>query len=169
MAALITYTTYAAVRAILGVGAKEITDTALALPHLAVQFELEMSDVDSDVGAVLTQFTTITAIDAAARTAAQTRLFNIVGLIAGYSVARQLLASAAMFAPKTIEDGAARIDRVADPFKSLREGVMAGYSTLRTRLAAALLVLVPAADIAAAESRSYMVSTGLGTDPVLNT
>jgi hypothetical protein len=166
--ALTTYTTYAAIRALLGVASTEITDTVLALPHYDLQFTLDSEDIDGGEGEVLAQYATITAIEAGSRSANQVRFLLLVNLFAAYSVARQLLGSAEMFAPKKITDGSAATERVNDPFSKMREGVNAGYTTVRTRLSDLLVVLVPSANITAATTRTYILASGLGTDPVTN-
>lgn len=164
--ALTDYTTYAIIRGILGVASTEITDTVLAQPTWELQFELEMEDIDQGDGAVLTEYAAIVAIEAGSRTADQTRFYNLVNLLAAYSVARQLLTSVDMFAPKKITDGKAAVERTNDPYEMLRQGVLAGYKLLKDRLTTLLLVLVPDANVPAATARTNILSTGLGSDPV---
>lgn len=165
--AITTYTTYDTIRALLGVTNLEITDATLALPVYETVFLLELSGLDQDGGAAKTEYARIAAITPAEnRTANEQAFYDIVGLFAGFSVAQQLLGSAEMFAPKNIKDGKAEIERFQDPFKNLRGAVEGGYNRLRARLLRLLVVLVPGANVAVASSRTNIVSTGLGTDPV---
>lgn len=166
MAALTTYTTYASVRACLGVSARELKDEQLALSMYADQFELEMNDVDSGEGEVLSQYTTIAALDEGVRTTDQQRFYNILRMLAGYSVARQLCGTLDLFAPKRIEDGRAAVERQTNVSAKTVDGVNSGYDTLLKRLKALLLILVPGANVTATAARNYMLAAGLGTDPV---
>ena len=166
MAALTDYTTYASVRACLGVSERELKDDQLALKMYVDQFELEMGDVDSGGGAVLSQYTTIKDVALVDRTADQQRFYNILGMLAGYSVARQLCGTIDLFAPKRIEDGRAAVERQANVSEKTVDGVNSGYDTLLKRLKALLLILVPGANVTATAARNYMLAAGLGTDPV---
>lgn len=164
--AITTYTTYDTIRALLGANAREVKDTTLALAVYETQFLLEMSDVDQGGTAVQDEYERITAIDAASRTADERRFFDLVGMIAAYSVARQLLGPDLNLIPDRISDGKAEIDRKPDVNERVRESIVAGYAQLLRRLKALLAILVPGANVATAASRTFIFSTGLGTDPV---
>lgn len=166
MAALTNYTTYAAVRACLGVSVKELADTVLALDNYVIQFELDMQDIDSGVGAVLTQYEAIKALDAGDRTETQQRFYDVVSLLASYHVGVQCLGTVEMFAPKRIADGRAEVERGQGAWDRIASSLNLSYSTLLRRLKALLLVLVPGAEIAAKPTRVFAIGVGLGTDPV---
>lgn len=163
-----TYTSYDAIRAILGVSPKEIKDETLATDLFVQQFLLEMSDVDGGVGAVMAQYTTVAGAAANTRTADQQRLYDVVRMLAAYSVGRQLLTSGASLAvPQVITDGKASLTRFdTENFDKVRDGVVAAYGQLLRRLKAVLLVLVPTAQVPTSVTRTFITSTGLGTDPV---
>jgi hypothetical protein len=160
------YTTYDTIRAVLGVSAKEAKDATLALPVFETQFLLEMSDVDAGGGQVMAQYATIKAMTSG-RSADQQRLFDIVGMLAAYSVARQLLTGAPLAVPQRITDGKASIERFdTENFDKVRDGVTGTYGQLMRRLKAVLLVLVPTANVPVAATRTMISSVGLGADPV---
>lgn len=165
--ALVTYTTYNSVRAVLGVSLKELPDATIALAVWELQFLLEMSDVDQGGGVVKTQFNIANALAEVARTENQQRLLDLVGMLAAYSVARQMLTPASLFAPKKISDGRAEIERFADNnFDRVRLGVQSMYSALIKRLAGLIVVMVPGANVAAVVARRMIGAIPLGTDPV---
>jgi hypothetical protein len=166
MAALTNYTTYAAVRACLGVSVKELSDETLALENYVKQFELDMNDVDSGAGQVLAQYEAIKVITAGSRTETQQRYYDVVGLLASYHVGVQCLGTVEMFGPKRISDGRAEVERGPDAWDRIAGALNTSYSTLLRRLKALLLTLVPDAEIAAKPARVFAVGVGLGTDPV---
>lgn len=167
--ALTTYTTYDSIRAILGTSAKELKDAVLALPLFEQQFLLEMGDVDGGVGAVMTQYATIAAITGS-KTADQQRLFDLVGMLAGYSVARQLLTGGPLAFPQEITDGKASLKRFdTDNFTKVREGVIEMYAALMRRLGAVLAKLDPTAVVFTPPSRTFILASGIASDPVTGT
>lgn len=163
---LTEYISYAEVRAVLGVSPKEIPDSVIGLDVYEQQFLLDMEDVDQGGGQALLEFARITALDPGTRTADEARYLVITRLVAGYHVAQQLLGSISMFAPQTIQDGKAKLDRFDDPFDSLRNAVAASYAKLLQRLRSLLLILVPGAAVPTATVRRFISSVGLGTDPI---
>lgn len=165
--ALTDYTTYDTVRAVLGVSPKELKDETLALDLWEQQFLLEMSDVDGGGGAAATLYAAIKLIDEGSRSAQQTQFFNVYNMLAGYSVARQLLSPQVMFSPIRITDGRAEIERFKDSnFDRVREGVQSTYSSLLKRLTTLLVAMVPGATVPVPTTRRVISSVGLGTDPV---
>lgn len=168
--ALADITTYDTIRALLGVSPKELKDETLALDLWEQQFLLEMSDVDAGGGEVDTQYAAVKAIDEGSRTPAQKQFYNVYNMLAGYSVARQLLSPQVMFSPVRITDGRAEIERFKDSnFDHVRIGVQGTYSALLTRLTNLLLTLAPSATVPVPTTRRMISSVGLGTDPVTGT
>lgn len=168
MTTLTDYTSYAAVRAVLGVATKEITDTVLGLPQYLLQFEMDADSVDVGNGGVLAMWVTVSAIPSNSRTPNQVRFLDLVGMFANFSVARALLASVEMFAPQQITDGKAKQVR-KDPYETLRNGVQGGFARIRGYLADLLLVLAPSASVPSAPTLpTFITSTGIATDPVTN-
>lgn len=164
--ALSTYTTYDAIRAILGVSPKEIKDATLALDLFEQQFLLEMSDVDSGAGAVMVQYNIVKALTSG-RTADQQRFFDIVNMMAAYSAAKQVLTGAPLAVPQKITDGKASIQRFdTHNFDKVRAGATETYAALLRRLKAVLLTLAPGAAVTSVPARTLILSSALASDPV---
>lgn len=114
--ALTDYTTYAEIRAVLGVDAKELPDATLALGVYSRGLDAALLDIDTDLPA---DFDTVAAIAEGTRTTVQGRLYDAVSLFAPYGAAVQLASSLPLFAPKTITDGKAGVTRDASsPYKA---------------------------------------------------
>lgn len=163
---LTDYTTTDEIRGLLGVTAKELTDTVINLPHWLSAVEQEMRDIDGGVGAVLTMFDTVKVISAGARTAAQTQFFKVTCMYVAYAMTAQFLPSADVFNPVSIGDGKAQIARLEERFDKLRPAIEGGLQRLLERVKDALLVLSPSAAISAAAARVMFQGVGLGVDPV---
>jgi hypothetical protein len=159
--ALTDYTSYAEIRAVLGVSDEEVTDTTLGLQLYADQLGLHLDDISStlasdfvDVSALLTP------------TATQQKFLKVCRLFSTYAVSKDLLASLPLFAPRRITDGKAEVERYVDVFEDVKDGVLSGYITMRKRLEDAYLALEPTFTPSVAVSLVFSVSTGLATDPV---
>lgn len=164
-----TYTTADTIRALLGVSSLEIEDVQINLPNYELTFLLEIEDIDKGAAGLLPQYTTFVAImPPSSRTAQQQRYIDLFGLLAAYSAARQILTTDSTAMPVLLADGRAQFERVQARDR-LVAAISASYNLVRSRLAAAYLVLVPSADIASPESRVYTGAVGLGSDPVLGT
>lgn len=164
--ALTDYTTYDEVRATLGVSATELPDSVLSQEQWALLLNFNLEDVSTDLAST---YTTISALPSNSRSTAQQRLYDLVRLFASYTTANTLLTSLSMFSVERLTDGRAEFQRVNDPYTDTREAVKAMLAAIRKKLAAAYLVLVPAADVNAGVNTFTMaVSTGLGLDPVTN-
>lgn len=170
--AISNYTTYDTIRALLGVNGRELKDATLALPIYETQFLLELSGVDGDAGEVMVQYDAakalITSEPAGAFSADQKRFYDLVNLLAAYSVARQLLGSDDNAIPLRITDGKAEVERRPDNTR-MREAVEGGWTRFMKRLRALLLVLVPTANVTLPAGRTFIASVGIATDPVTGT
>jgi hypothetical protein len=158
----LTRTTADEVRAVLGVSDEELEDLTLDLKVFTDQLELELSDIDSTLPALLDS---ILATPVLSRTAAQTKVFTIANLFSAYAYGRILLTSLPLFSPKKVTDGRAEFERFADPFEAVRNGVNAGYVSIRARLQAALTLLsgyTPPAAI----TPIFTIAAPLAVDPV---
>lgn len=158
----LTRTTPDEVRAVLGVSDEELEDATLDLKVFTDQLELELSDIDSTLPALLDS---ILATPVLSRTAAQTKVFTVANMFSAYAVAKTLLTSLPLFSPKKVTDGRAEFERFADPFEAVRNGVNAGYVSIRARLQAALALLsgyTPPAAI----TPIFTVAAPLAVDPV---
>ena len=110
-----TYTSYAEIRAALGVGEKELADETIALPLYEHALDEELYSIATDLP---TTFDTVSAIDEASRSVPQRRFLGSVNMFATYAVAVQLSSSLPLFAPKEITDGKAGVTRDASsPYK----------------------------------------------------
>ena len=157
------YTTYDEVRAVLGVSDEELENATLSLPLYVQQLELELESVYVSLPSM---YTGIQALDPALRTPQQQKLFDIVQVYSAYATGKILLVSAPRFAPKRISDGRAEVERVADPFATLRDDLEQTLTALRARLVRALealdVVFSPVA------GRVYFGAAGLSINPITN-
>ena len=157
------YTDYDTIRALLGVGRFEVKDETLALSIYENQFLLELEGI---AVAARTEYDRIKAIAAASRTTNEARYFLLVNMFAGYCVAKQLLSTASMFAPKSYTDGRATMIRAEDPYEAQRNGVDAGFADLRSRISTLLLILVPTAGVVPVPVVTFISSVSTATNPV---
>jgi hypothetical protein len=128
-AVLVDYTSYAEVRAVLGVSEDEISDATLALPIYAESVQIELEEVGAEIPA---DFAAVVAIDEGTRTDAQNKFYAAVGLFAAYAVAVQLGSSLPLFAPKSITDGKAGFARdSSSPYKEALKAAKASYERFR--------------------------------------
>lgn len=155
------YTSYGAVRAVLGVSANELADSVLDLSLYEVLLTEDLAVLGATMEA---DYAAAKALTPA--TALSTRFVRVLQAYASYQVAGSLLGSAAMFAPKDITDGKATVARVADPFKSLEASVMQGLAYIRGRLLIAYGEYSPANPVSSAAARTYVSAIGLAIDPV---
>lgn len=135
---ILSYTTYADIRAALGVSDEELSDDTLGLDLYAVNLEAELDDIDSGI---LTQYDVINAIDPGTRTPAQKKFYSLTGLYATYVVARQLGASLPMFSPLTVTDGKAAVGRFKDPYVATLTAIENQYAFVNGKLKDAYLAL----------------------------
>jgi hypothetical protein len=159
--ALLDYTTYDDIRAILGVSSTELPDKVLALNTYAFQGELALTDVYSDLP---TLFATVKA--SIAPTTTEATLENVVTLFYGYSIAKVLLVALPLFAVQSLGDGRANFTRHSDIFADVRDGVDAALTALRKRLVDLINTLLPGTVTVSATVTTHMLATGLAVDPV---
>jgi hypothetical protein len=164
--ALIDFTTYAEVRAVLGVSATELPDSVISQPQWALTLQLALEDVSLNLP---TLYTTVSAIPSVSRTSTQQRFYDLVRLFASYSVAKDLLTSLPPFSVQRLADGRAEFNRFADAFKDVKEGVLGMFQNLRLRLAKQYQVLAPADTVYTQVTEVWTDSATLGTDPVTAT
>lgn len=160
---LFTYTTYEEVRAVLGVSDNELADVTLELPLYSQHLELELEAVYESLPSM---YTVIKAIDPTLRTSKEQKLFDIVQVYSAYATGKILLVSAPRFAPKKITDGRAEVERVADPFATLRDDIEQTLIALKARLLKALEAL----DVVFQPTvgRVYFGTAGLAINPITN-
>ena len=129
---LLNFTTYDDIRAALGVSDEELEDDVLGLQLYEDHLNFELSDVHPDLVTLRTSLES-----AAVLTPAQERFMAACRGFSTYAVARALTSTLPMFGPKSVEDGKARMERFADPYKVTTEAVNKAYATWKTRLEAA--------------------------------
>lgn len=156
---LTQYTSYDEIRAALGVALEEIRDDVLALPSYEQVLLFDLYDLSTGMAAYYLAL-------AGSLTANQQRFKDLVQVYAAYVLAKHLLISLSMFAPKDIKDAKTEMIRIDDPYAATREGVLAFLGLMRGRVLAAYLVLVPAAVLPSAPILNVMAAIPLGTDPV---
>lgn len=158
---LLDYTTYAEVRAILGVSTTELPDQTLGLNLYAVEAELLLTDIYDtlpDLFATIKLKPTPTATEA--------KLEKLVSLYYSYAVAKQLLTSLPMFSVQTLEDGRASFTRFTGALEDIRDGVDSSLLAAKERLIKTLNTLIPGAVPDNSVTYLHIVATGLAVDPV---
>lgn len=159
---LTDYTSYAEIRAVLGVSEEELLDADLALPMHLTALEnnlLEVSDI------MLSTYSTVKNIAVGSRTADQQKFFLLTQYYSAYAVGEELLASSAMFGFKRVTDGKAEAERF-DKFADLKDGILKAASVTRKRLKLALGTLGLGYSAPAAVTAIPIAGITGGTDPV---
>ena len=156
------YTTYAEIRALLGVSDEEISDVELALPVWSLLLNEKLSDISE---AVDTNRTTVSTIPVASRTPEQAKFYNVSSLYAAYAVSQELLTALPMFAFSQLTDGKAEIHRF-DKWADLKAGINKGANAMRVKLRLALAGLDSNYAIPQPLVNVYVVGTGIASDPV---
>src|SRR5258706_8040490 len=114
--ALTDYTSYAEVRAVLGVAEDEIDDATLGLGVYSLNLLAELEDI---ADALPEDYAIVLAITGGDRTEVQRKLYNAVQLFAPYAVGKQLASSLPIFSPHAITDGKSGFTRYSDsPYKT---------------------------------------------------
>lgn len=140
---VIWYTSYDAIRSVLGVSDEEgfLEDADLDSEHLESVLHLALTGIGSTLP---TEFLAVCGTPPVARTEAQANLALLVPLFATLCVARQVGVSLPMSA-KTITDGKASFSRFADaPYKETLARLEAEFQVARTALASAYSTLTGA-------------------------
>ena len=156
---LLNYTTYDDIRAALGVSDEELEDGVLGLQLYEDHLSFELSDVHPDLAALHTSLESTAVL-----TSAQERFMAACRGFSTYAVARALTSTLPMFGPKSIEDGKARRERFADPYKATIEAVNKSYAAGKTRLEAAYGTLMSTSKPAV--FMSYAVSATPTYNPI---
>ena len=133
--AILTYTSYDEVRAVLGVSTDELEDPTLALALYDYGLQAELNDISAALPA---DFATVAAITSGSRTTIEQWFLQTTKLFAAYAVAKQLGTGLPLFGPKDISDGKATVSRFADsPYKESLKRVEKEYNTMKVRLESA--------------------------------
>ena len=133
---LTDYTSYADIRAALGVSDEDLEDTTLALPLYSDYLTQELEDI------ALTLPDTYATVKAGSTpSAAELRFLTACQLFATFAVAKQLTAALPLFAAKQVTDGKAAVQRFDNPYRDTVKNVAEQYDKQRTRLVAALAAI----------------------------
>lgn len=157
-----TYTTYAEIRSLLGVNDEEVPDEELSLPIWSLLLDDKLNDLSESVA---TNFATITLVPEANRSTAEKKFLATASLYASYVVAQELLTALPMFGFKQVTDGKAEQERF-DRWDDLKVGVQKGFSAMRLKLRLALAAVDLNYSAPLAVTSTFIVTTGLATDPV---
>lgn len=167
---LTDYTSYAEVRAVLGVSPKELPDATLALPIYETMLRDELDSISSSIVQFASdlndQYDTIALIAPASRTAAQNKLYSTYQVYATFQVSYTLLTSLPYFGLKSVNDGRAEMQRQTDIFEDTRKGVESMLSKYKLRLLQAEASLLNTVYSPSATPRVLITSTGISEDPV---
>lgn len=128
---LTDYTSYAEIRAVLGLSTKDVDDSVLALAIYERNLTLEFAEIAADLKS---QYSSIALIPENSRTANQQTFYEVTQVYSAYSVSRQLLTSLPYFALQRVTDGRAEGEREHDAFKDVKDSINATFSILATRL-----------------------------------
>jgi hypothetical protein len=156
------FTSYADVRAVLGVSDEELEDATIGLEVYASHLELELDDIHPTL---ITKYQEVKGTEQASRTTLQQKFYQLARLFAAYSVGRQLVGSLPMFGPKDISDGKATLSRFADsPYKQVADEVKAEWERLAVALGKIFAELISISDTTI--TKRYVAVVGVATDRV---
>src|SRR5574337_1401792 len=156
---LTLYTTYADVRAALGVDDDELTDATLGLQLYADSLDADLRDIGAGVAST---YATVSALSSP--TADQSWFIACVRSFSTYAVARALLPALPSFAPQSIEDGKARVQRFDTPYREKSKAISEEMGRWQSRLEAAFTGIGQAANPTPA--RRHMSVVTPGRDPI---
>ena len=153
------FTSYADVRAALGVSEDDLEDGTLELDLYADMLEVEFEDVSATF---LTTYAAAQSVDTP--TEAQARFLKATRLFATYAIAKHCCASLPLFAAKDVTDSKATVTRFDSPYRDTVKSVLDQYGRLRNRLATALAALAAPTTLSVAKTYFSVVSPA--TDPI---
>ena len=163
MTSLNLFTSYDSIRAVLGVSEDDLEDVTLELPIYLQLLRLDFGTISSDIESL---YLPLVADPPPPLTPIQQRFVDLVQLFSAYATAKTLLTSLPLFAPKSITDGRAKLDRFADPLEMVKDGVESLYNTIKDRLAEVLEEM--GEDVPVASARVFFATAPLGYNPVTN-
>lgn len=149
------------VRAVLGVAPEELEDQTLAMPLYLRQLQFDLSDIAPELESAYLSSSVLQT-----RTAVQQKLYDVMQTYAAYAIAKVLLSSVSLFAPKRITDGKSELERVVDPYQDVRDGVDTGYQVLKERLVNAFKAATGGDTAVTTRIFTYTVAAGLSSNPV---
>ena len=157
--ALTAYTSYADVRAALGVSQKDLSDETLGLPYYEDSL---VEGLDSVHSSLIPAFDESTATDP--QTPAQSRLTRSFRVLATLITARAAIPALRMAAPQQVTDGKAAFTRFNDPLAELSRALDEKYNQARVRAEEALAQLTTSNS--STVPRVWFSAVTPGSDPV---
>ena len=160
---LTSVTSYAEVRAVLGVSDEELEDTTLALSIYDTEVDIRIDSVSPDAASA---YATIEGIAENSRTENQQRYFKVYRLLCSYLFAETLFKSMPMFSYKQLTDGKAEVARF-ESFETVERGMKAGINTARLRLNE-LLGTLGYGTTTVSRTPVFLAAVTLAVNPVTN-
>ena len=134
MALLSQLTTPADIRAVFGVSEIELPDAVLNLPMYDVLWDMSLSEIHVELPALIDLLLEKEASAPDTMTRYEKQLLGTVRVFSAYAISKDLLANAKLFTPKRITDGRAEVERFADSFLDMRDGLLSMYLNLLKRI-----------------------------------
>lgn len=158
------FTTASEVRAIFGVSAKELRDTAIDLPVFETMLTLSIDEISPDV---ITLYDTIVALDPTAVSTVQAKFVALVKAFSANSLAFIISDSLAMFGSKRITDGKAEFERF-DDVESIKASLPSKVAKLGLALANAFTAAGGSGAVTVTPTFQHIKASALAVDPVTN-
>lgn len=156
---LTEFTTYADIRAALGVTEDDLEDATLSLNLYSDSLGVEFEDVSS---AFADTYATVRDIDNPS--AVQISFLTATRLFATYAVAKQLTATLPVFASKQVSDGKTVVQRFDNPYRDTIKSVLDQYGKAKARLATVIATLNSGSK--STVTRVYFSVVAPSTDPI---
>lgn len=156
---LTDYTTFADVRAALGVNEDDIQDSVLSLSIYNILLTQDFEDIDVTIESVYATKSALTS-----PTAAESRFIDACRLFATFSIANQLTITLPLFAAQQITDGKAQVNRFDNPYKDVMAYVLGQYDRARNKLKDAFEAV--GETLTVVQPKLYFKNFAPATDPV---
>ena len=164
MITLNTFTSPDSVRAVLGVTDDDLEDSVLELPMYLQLLQLEFSSISSGIEDL---YLPLVVEPPPPLTPLEKRFVDLVQLFSAYAIAKNLLTSLPLFAPKSISDGRAKLDRFSDPLEMVQAGVDNLYAMIKDKLVDILEEMGEVVPVS--PTMTLFAVAPLGYNPVTNT
>jgi hypothetical protein len=157
--ALTDYTSYAEIRAALGIASLEVRDNVLALPLYERLLQFELKDISPTIEAAY-----LALGEEGSLSDPELTFYSAMQVYAAYAVAYRLTDVIEMSSFQKIQDSKTAFTRKVD-YNEVRLNVAKGLSQALTRLVEAYNEITPTIE-ATIPTLLPMTGVGLGTDPV---
>lgn len=171
---LVDFTSYAEIRAVLGVSATELPDSVLEQPQWETILNIELEEISDNLATkyayIVEMYGGVFIEPPDGLLKKERKFYELTRLYAAYVLAKNLLTSLPIFSVQQLTDGRASFTRQTDIFADVRDGILGMCTTLKSKLSLAYLAIDSTATAAAysANTLSYTVSTGLAISPITN-